>query len=51
MGFDLGGNSMLQYFRQEREIGDGPEIVHGIRVKTRFFEDGGDSSQFEYLGD
>lgn len=38
----------LKWFK--REIGDGSEITHDIRVKSRFFEDGGDSSQFERLG-
>lgn len=38
---------MFQYFRQEGETGDGPKITHGIRIESRFFEDEGDSSQFE----
>lgn len=34
----------------EGGIGDGLEIVHDIRVESRFFEGGDDSSQFECLG-
>ena len=50
MGFKLSSDSVFQYFRQKGEVGNGPEVVHSVRVLSRFFEDGGDGSQFERLG-
>ena len=46
VGFQLGGDSSFQDFGNEGEIGDGPVVVRGVRVKSRFFENGGDGGQF-----
>ena len=40
-----------QDFGDEGEVGDGPVVVGGGGVETRFLEDGGDGSQFESRGD
>ena len=47
MGFELCGDSTLQYFGQKGEIGNEPKVQHDIRTESRFFEDGVDSRQFE----
>lgn len=40
VGVELCGDSTFQYFRQKGEVGDGPEVAHGVRLECRFFEDG-----------
>lgn len=44
VGWELSGDSMFQCFRQRGEVGNAMEIGRDIRVQSRFFEDGGDSS-------
>ena len=48
---ELSGDGTFQYFGQEGKVGDGPEVAHGVRVESRFFEDGGDGGQFQGVGD
>lgn len=45
VGVELSGDSTFQYFRQEGEVGDGPEVAHGVKVESRSFEDGCDRSR------
>lgn len=42
---------MSQYFRQEEDVEDGPEVALDVKVESSFFEDGDDSSQFVGVGD
>lgn len=50
MSFELGCYDTFESFGQEWQIGDGTEVCYIVRVKTRFFEDGGDGCQLERLG-
>lgn len=36
VGVELCGDSTFQYFRQKGEVGDGPEVAHGVRLECRF---------------
>ena len=47
VGFELGGNDSLKYFGEKGEVGDGPIVIGGIGVETRFLENGGYGSHLE----